>query len=537
MNRSFFCTSHICAKIHFMKKEAIIYTENALYLWSLLDYLAANEYSIHTWGLAAALIQDRNILFTNERELAENRGENRLFTLITQILQSKDNEIICINRIPHYSEEENEKLKDYISDISSFRTSELLHAAIKNWRNLIILTDPDDYKDAIIALKTQSLSEEFKMYLAGKALNLLSALNGAISDSILQISRGVYFPPFYTTCPAKSTIQISSMNMVEKAALYNLKRENGVIRNMKLLQGSGADYDTILNFYVAIKSISLFSSIIKQPFTVPSFDRYGHEYITQFTPQAGSVFTVAIKNTSPIGAAMGESVADSFSKTFKCEAENFENALLASSAVVDEEAAKQIVLSKLSTVVAPTFSEGALKIFSYFPYINVLSASSLIGNLNEGIMIDDALLLKTADHTLFNKWRVVSNRRPTQRQCDALAFAMIVAISAHSDAAVVASHFTTMGVSSAFVNKSDATKWALRKANRYIKENPVQDEDAIVLVSDSSIPFNEETTNFEKCDVGAILQSGGDENDEAFINFCNENNIAMIFTSETHFSL
>lgn len=520
-----------------MKKDAVIYTENALYLWTLLDYLAVNEYSIHTWGLAAALIQDRNIPFTNEKELAENRGENRLFALITKILQSTDNEIICINRIPHYAEVENEKLKNYISDISSFRTNELLYAAIKNWRNIIILTDPDDYKDAIVSLKTQSLNEEFKMYLAGKALNLLSALSGTISDSILKVSTGVYFPPFYSTCPTKATFQISPMNMIEKAALYSLKREKGVIRNIKLLQGRGVDYDAILNFYTAIKCISLFSTKIKHPFTVPSFDRYGHEYITQFTPQAGSVFSVAVKNTSPIGAAMGANVEDSFSKTFRCDSKNFENALFASSAVIDEKAAEKMVFSKLSAVVAPAFSEGALKVFSSFPYINVISASSLIENLNEGIMIDDALLVKTANRTLFNKWKVVTNRRPTQRQCDALAFAMIIAISAHSDAAVVASHFTAMGVSSAFVNKSDATKWALFKASRYMEANPGQDEDAIVLVSDSSIPFNEETTNFEKCDVGAILQTGGDENDEDFINFCNENNIAMIFTGETHFSL
>ena len=77
---------------------------------------------------------------------------------------------------------ENDK-SDNCIDLNSIS---MIRTAAKNYNNVIILTDPEDYEEAIIQIKTDSISSRFKLYLAGKALNLTSAYDATCSCSILQ---------------------------------------------------------------------------------------------------------------------------------------------------------------------------------------------------------------------------------------------------------------------------------------------------------------------------------------------------------------
>ena len=59
---------------------------------------------------------------------------------------------------------------------------------------------------------------------------------------------------------------------------------------------------------------------------------------------------------------------------------------------------------------------------------------------------------------------------------------------------------------------------------------------ADVLVCDSVTPLCDSIRQLAENGLKAIIQPGGAQNDEEFINFCNDHLISMIFTNMPHIS-
>ena len=56
-----------------------------------------------------------------------------------------------------------------------------------------------------------------------------------------------------------------------------------------------------------------------------------------------------------------------------------------------------------------------------------------------------------------------------------------------------------------------------------------------VMISDAFFPFPDCVALAKEEGVSAVAQPGGSIKDELSINYCNENNLAMVFTGTRHF--
>ncbi|MGP1458883.1 MAG: hypothetical protein ACTTKL_06205 [Treponema sp.] len=526
-----------------MKKCALLFTQDTKNLPYIAEYLFSDGWQLLAAGAAAEALKHNKIPFTPEQSLAAGTSAyDYASSLLLRILQSGQEarngsdgnspSLVCVNILPEYR-----TAKDFFDgkNCIDLRTVSIIRSAANNYQNVLILTDPADYKEAVIQLKTGDVQDSFRLYLAGKALNMTAAHDAAVSDSILRESNSAYFPNYYLPAYEKQYIVRHGMNPHQKACFYTLCGGSGFVKNFKKLQGKELTFGIIRNVYVAWQCVSIFTKTVKNPFTVETTDAANYTFATQFTPAAGSVFTVGIKSRNPIGASLGSNVCESYKKTLNCSPGDFEEAVLGCSAVIDAEAAQEIVKTNIRAIVAPDFTKDAMRVFSEHKDLRLVAANRLLSGLNESFSFDDGLLVQTPDTELFTKWRIVTATRPSQPLIDAMAFGMMIAMPAKSDCAIVINDDAAVGIASGHTNKIRAVLAALENARETMQTETMPSRArAEILASDSALPFDERIKKIAEFGIKAVIQTGGHKTDGEFIDFCNENGISMIFTGIRH---
>lgn len=529
-----------------MKKKAIIYTENTNKLLALANYLVQDNWEIISAGNTGEFLAKNLIPYTLDQSLIETpKGHDDFTRLLHLVISSKKTDesfnfeeyisLVCVNIEPKYNE-----LSKFLEESSSencidLKRVSLIRTAAKNYTNILILTDPEDYQEAIIQLKTESITKQFRLYLAGKALNLTSAYDASCALSILFQSENIDFPNYLVFPYKKQRKLTQGSNSHQAAWLYSQNMSSSALAGIKKIQGKELDYNVIKNHFSAWNIVSMFLKIIKNPFEVPSTDSSGYSFSTQFTPAAGFVFTIGIKYGNPIGAALGPDVSTSFSKTFNCAPESFDGATLSCSAVIDEYAAKMLVNMSIASIIAPDFTKEARNILASNTSLRLVVAANTVSGFYETYSIDGGILAQISDHILFKHWHVVTKKRPTQAQIDAMAFGTMISLGAKSDSAIIINDSAAIGISFGQPNRKKAVQFAVEDAKECFKNGLTSsDTNAEILVSDTSIPFDNEISNVINIGVKAIIQTGGSSSDQQLIDYCNEHNISMVFTGMSH---
>ena len=104
------------------------------------------------------------------------------------------------------------------------------------------------------------------------------------------------------------------------------------------------------------------------------------------------------------------------------DTDKIKNTVLASSAVIDESAAQEIVKCDLSAVIAPGFTQDAKKILSSNENIILIPMTKIAALDFEIELIGGGILFQTKDSTLFEHWDVKTKNRPHQNIIDEMAF-------------------------------------------------------------------------------------------------------------------
>lgn len=526
-----------------MKKKAILYCENNDKIEMLGEFLHKSGWGIFSGGKTGKILKANKIPYTEIECFGEDLPADTDYSFLVyrvgvtgrNVYASQDNEdqvqLVCVNvNAGYYKRSDFFEANGEHTGIDVKHTF-LIQAAVKNYSSVLVLTDPDDYREAVIQIRTDSVSEDFRFYLAGKALNLISAYQAAIADSIILERKKVFYPNYFMIPYKKERTLHHGINRQQTACLYKIPDYESSLSGFKRIQGMEPSFNTLINIHTAWKQISYYLQLLKLPFSVESCNFEGYPYTTQFTPMAGFVFTVAVKNATVIGAALGNNLQESFHKTYVCDPETFENSVVGSSSVIDECAAIEIRKHNINCVIAPDFTKEAKQILSENKTIRLYSASVTNKNLYESISLDGGLLVQNCDSTLFNQWNVVTQVRPDQNQVDSMAFGMMVALSTKSYSAVVINDRAAIGISAGQTNMRKAVIYALNDAKEVLNS---EGNGAEILVCDSVINFDDRLRCIADYGIKAIIQTGGASTDTEFIQYCNERGICMVFTGMKH---
>ncbi len=457
-------------------------------------------------------------------------------------------DLVCVNLYPFFEKVQAGLTFEETVEFIDIGGPTMIRAAAKNYQDVIVLTDPADYAQTIEGLKAGNVPVEFKRRLAGKVFNLTSAYDAAVSRFMLEEE----LPAYYDMPLVKSQELRYGENAHQKAALYVTADKKGAFGGMQQLQGKELSYNNMRDLDVAWKGVCAFNRFVKNAAAVSGTDYSAYDGIicgknaagekaapvgtpvtASFAAAAGSVFTIALKHNTPCGASLGKTVLESYRQTYDCDPVSIFGGIIGCSAVIDKEAAEEMVKCFLEVIVAPDFTAEALEVFSAKKNLRLVKATVEAADSFEVMSVDGGLLVQNRDSNLFEKWDIVTKAKPTQEQIDEMAFGMTVAMFAKSNAILVIKNRTAYGIGCGQTNRIWAAEQALTRAKE--KTDALGLGNAEVLISDAFFPFADCVEKAAEFGIKAIVQPGGSIRDQESIDACNKFGIAMIFTGTRHF--
>ena len=143
-------------------------------------------------------------------------------------------------------------------------------------------------------------------------------------------------------------------------------------------------------------------------------------------------------------------------------------------------------------------------------------------------------MIQSEDLNIFSKknFKVVSKRKPTSKQLKDLIFAFNVCRYVKSNAIVLASNETTVGIGSGQPSRLDSCKIAIEKMNKF---QELKNNDEIIAASDAFFPFVDGIETLVQAGVSAVIQPSGSIRDKEIIKFADQTDTILVFSKTRHF--
>ncbi len=381
----------------------------------------------------------------------------------------------------------------------------MLRAAAKNFQDVAVIVDPNDYLPITEELiNNGEISYETKLYLAKKVFETTSYYDTLIATYLREEVTSEVMPNLLTVAYEKVDDLRYGENPHQKASFYKeYKNLNGTLALAKQLHGKELSYNNINDTNGALE-------ILKEYKDEPTI--------------------VAVKHANPCGIASDTTISSAFKKAHDADPISIFGGIIASNTIIDEETAKQINEIFIEVVVAPGYSEEALKILTSKKNIRLLTLEDItssysgtdIKKVMGGVLIQDSNSeLLTAD------LKIVTDRQPTNEEMKDLIFAFKAVKHTKSNGISIAKNGVLIGNGPGQVNRIWALENAIKQGGKEVK--------GAVLASDAFFPFGDCVEAAKKAGITAIIQPGGSIRDEESIELCNKYGITMIFTGIRHF--
>jgi len=254
--------------------------------------------------------------------------------------------------------------------------------------------------------------------------------------------------------------------------------------------------------------------------------------IKEFDSPAAAV----IKHTNPAGCATAEDLASAYDRALSTDPMSAFGGIVALNRECDRETAAEIVDSFKEVVVAPGYTEEALSVLCDRENLRVLEVGDVgerTERLTESSLVGGRLVQeRDFQPVTAEDIEVVTEREPTDAQVESMLFAWRVIKHVKSNAILLARGTETVGVGMGQVSRVDAVRLAAMKAEEHAEGKSAAGS---VMASDAFFPFPDGVERAAEAGVGAVIQPGGSQNDEAVIAAADDHDLAMVFTGSRCF--
>jgi phosphoribosylaminoimidazolecarboxamide formyltransferase/IMP cyclohydrolase len=367
----------------------------------------------------------------------------------------------------------------------------MIRAAAKNFKDVTVVTDPNDYPLIMNLLKKDDIPAEQRLELAKKAFARTAAYDAAISNYLYTLSN-----PFPTTFSIQYTNGRAlryGENPHQLAAVYGV---NG-LAGMEPVQGKQMSYNNYLDLNAGIALLREF----KEP---------------------SAVF---IKHNNPCGVATGTDIFDVYVTAREVDPVSAYGSVVSVNVEVTKKLAEEICKTFVEVIAAPSFSRDALEVMKKKETMRVLvipeeSRADEIRTIDGGVLIQ-----RTPDYT--EHWEVITDRDPSAHEMKALQLAWKVCKHTKSNTIIFADERQTLGIGAGQMSRVDSAKIAIEKACAPLKGSAV--------ASDAFLPFPDTLEVAASAGATALVQPGGSIRDKVVIEAANRLQMAMVFTGIRYF--
>jgi phosphoribosylaminoimidazolecarboxamide formyltransferase/IMP cyclohydrolase len=244
--------------------------------------------------------------------------------------------------------------------------------------------------------------------------------------------------------------------------------------------------------------------------------------------------TVAIlKHTNPCGVGSDTDLRKAWDKAFATDKQAPFGGIIICNRPLDEPLAKVISEIFSEVIIAPDFDAEARSILQKKKNLRLIRlATSAIEARSATDMrsVCGGVLVQDPDVEGEIKRNVVTKRRPTKTELNAMLFGWRVVKHVKSNAIVYARADRTLGIGAGQMSRVDSSRiavWKAKEAGLSLKGSAV--------ASDAFFPFPDGLIAAADAGATCAIQPGGSVRDEEVIAAANERNMTMIFTGIRHF--
>ncbi len=442
--------------------------------------------------------------------LANRKNTNHLNTLNKYKIPEID--LVVVNLYPFEKIISKESDFDEIIENIDIGGSALIRAAAKNFQNIIVVTQINDYQKIINYIKDNTIIPfEFRRTLAKKAFELTAKYDQIIYN---WFNKDTVFPKQMGFVSKKLKELRYGENPHQKAALYSDNSQIKLILNAEQIQGKELSYNNINDSDAAIKLIK------------------------EFNRPAIAI----IKHTNPCGVAVNSNILKAFDLALAADPISAFGGIIALNQTINKELAIKLSELFVEVIIAPSIKCEAKNILSKKKNTRVLITKKFkksSKNILEFKSVIGGFLTQEIDNKLIKKsdLEIVSKKQPTSEQIDNMIIGAKIVKHVKSNAIVIIKNLSTIGIGSGQTSRVDACKIAIEKANRIEQINNLNlITNNSIAASDAFFPFADGVNKLINSGIKAIIQPGGSKNDKEIIQVIDEAKICMAFTNVRNFN-
>jgi len=379
----------------------------------------------------------------------------------------------------------------------------MVRAAAKNYNDVAVITSSNQYSELINEIENNngSTSINFREKMSSEAFSETAYYDAVISNYFSKIINNNF--------PKKKVIY---GNLIEKlrygenphqeAAIYS-KNQN---LNIKQIHGKQLSYNNYNDIFSALT-------------------------ISKSLPK--NLGTVIVKHANPCGVSINKNSLKSYELALACDPVSAFGGIVSCNYKINKILAKQLDNIFLEVVIANGFDFEALNILKKKKNLRLIDATNLtMKNIIRFNSSNDSILIQSEDIKKFDikNFKIVSKKKPTKSQLKSLIFAFNVCRYVKSNAIVLASQETTVGIGSGQPSRLDSCQIAIDKMKTFQDSN-----ENVVAASDAFFPFVDGIEKLVQSGVSAVIQPSGSIKDKEIIKFANQTNTVLVFSKTRHF--
>ncbi|HKG70181.1 MAG TPA: bifunctional phosphoribosylaminoimidazolecarboxamide formyltransferase/IMP cyclohydrolase, partial [Segetibacter sp.] len=378
----------------------------------------------------------------------------------------------------------------------------MIRAAAKNFNDLVVIAAKGDYaalEKVLVEQKGETTIDQRKQY-AAKAFEVVMKYDMAISN---------YFNPdkifSYGSEVAKQPLRYGE-NPHQKAFF-----EGELSEVFTQLHGKEISYNNLVDIGAAIELINEFKA-----------------YRTEGA-STDAVFAI-IKHTNVCGIASRATVKEAWDAALEGDPESAFGGVLVCNGEIDKATAEAINEIFFEVIITYDFSPEALEILKKKKNRIILQLTGAVETKEQFKAVVNGVLKQDSDIGNFTEWNEVGGRETTAVERADLEFANIVCKHLKSNAIALVKNKQLIGKGCGQTSRIDAVRQSIEKAKQF-----EFDLNGAVLASDAFFPFNDSVKIAYGEGIKVFIQPGGSIRDKDSIDYCVENNLAMVFTGMRHF--
>ena len=375
----------------------------------------------------------------------------------------------------------------------------LIRAAAKNYKDVICVSSVEDYAEflRLISSDNGNISIEDRKQFATKSFNVSSHYDSAIFN---------YFNK------EKEEVALKISETQGKALRYgeNPHQKGYFFGDFKAMftkfHGKELSYNNLLDVDAAVNLMNEF---------------HGEE----------PTFAI-LKHNNACGVAQRATLREAYIDALAADPVSAFGGVLISNCEIDLATAHEINTLFCEVVIAPWFSAEAETILKGKKNRILLIQNSIklpktnIRTCLNGVLVQEKDTI-TDDESIIEN---ATNSTPIAQEIEDLLFASKICKHTKSNTIVLAKNKQLYASGTGQTSRVDALNQAIHKAISFNFNL-----NGSVMASDAFFPFPDCVEIAKNAGVTAVIQPGGSIKDQLSIDYCNNNNVAMVFTKTRHF--